>query len=156
MSEKTIFLTPEGRRKLEEELEYLRTVRRQEVAESIHLAKEEGDITENVAYDAAKNEQAFLEGRILLLEAMLENAVIIEGDGSTDKVSLGTRVTVVERGSDKPETYYIVGSAEADPANGRISNESPLGRALMGHQVGEEVAVSTPSGVLHFQILSIE
>lgn len=156
MSEKTIFLTPEGRRKLEEELEYLRTVRRQEVAESIHSAKEEGDIMENAAYDAAKDEQAFLEGRILHLEAMLENAVIIEGNGSTDEVSLGARVTVVERGSDEPETYHIVGSVEVDPADGRISNESPLGRALMGHRVGEEVAVSTPSGVLHFRILSIE
>ncbi|MFB0545963.1 MAG: GreA/GreB family elongation factor, partial [Anaerolineae bacterium] len=119
MSEKTIFLTPEGRRKLEEELEYLRTVRRQEVAESIHSAKEEGDIMENAAYDAAKDEQAFLEGRILHLEAMLENAVIIEGIGSTDEVSLGARVTVVERGSDEPETYHIVGSVEVDPADGR-------------------------------------
>jgi len=155
MAEEAIFLTLEGQRKLEEELEYLRTVRRAEVAERIRSAKEEGDIMENAAYDYAKEEQAFVEGRIQALETTLSKAVIIEG-GSTDEVGLGTRVTVMERGGDTLEAYQIVGSVEADPTKGRISNESPIGKALLGHGVGDEVAVSTPGGVLHFQIVSIE
>jgi transcription elongation factor GreA len=155
MAEEGIFLTLEGQRKLGEELEYLRTVRRAEVAERIQSAKEEGDITENAAYDYAKEEQAFVEGRIQALETTLRRAIIIEG-GSTDEVGLGTRVTVMERGGDTPETYRIVGSVEADPMNGRISNESPIGKALLGHRAGDEVAVSTPGGILHFQIVSIE
>lgn len=156
MTEKPIFLTPEGQRKLEEELEYLRTVRRPEVAHRIHLAKEEGDITENAEYEDAKNEQGFLEGRILTLENMLENAVSIERNESAEEVALGNYVTVQEKGGPQPETYHIVGSAEVDLANGRISNESPVGKALMGHRVGDEVTVETPSGLLHFQIMSIE
>jgi transcription elongation factor GreA len=156
MAEEAIFVTLEGRYKLEEELEYLRTVRRAEVAERIHSAKEEGDIMENAAYDYAKEEQAFVEGRIQALEMTLRKAMIIEGGGSTDEVGLGARVTVMERGGDTPETYQIVGSVEADPTKGRISNESPIGKALLGHGVGDEVAVSTPGGVLHFQIVSIE
>jgi len=155
MAEEKIFVTLEGRHKLEEELEYLRTVRRAEVAERIHSAKEEGDIMENAAYDYAKEEQAFVEGRIQALETTLRKATIIEG-GSTDVVSLGARITVMERGGDTPETYQIVGSVEADPANGRISNESPIGKALLNHRVGDEVAVSTPGGILHFQIVNIE
>jgi len=155
MAEEAIFVTLEGRHKLEEELEYLRTVRRAEVAERIHSAKEAGDIMENAAYDYAKEEQAFVEGRIQGLETTLRRAIIIEG-GSTDEVGLGARVTVMERGGDMPETYQIVGSVEADPTKGRISNESPIGKALLGHGVGEEVAVSTPGGLLHFQIVSIE
>jgi transcription elongation factor GreA len=155
MAKEETFLTLEGRRKLEEELEYLCTVRRAEVAERIRSAKEEGDIMENAAYDYAKEEQAFVEGRIQALETMLKKAVIIEG-GSTDEVDLGAHVTVMERGGDTLETYQIVGSVEADPANGRISNESPIGKALLGHRVSDEVAVSTPGGILHFQIISIE
>jgi len=155
MAEEAIFLTLGGRRKLEEELEYLCTVRRAEVAERIRSAKEEGDITENAAYDYAKEEQAFVEGRIQALETTLSKAILIEG-GSSDEVGLGARVTLVERGGDTPETYQIVGSVEADPTRGRISNESPIGRALLGHGVGDEVAVSTPGGILHFQIVSIE
>ena len=159
MVEKTIFLTEEGRKKLESELEYLRTVRRPEVARRIHAAKEEGDITENAAYEDAKNEQAFLEGRIRTLEHILQNAVLIDEDSPTDAVNLGTRVTILEEGTEKerePETYFIVGSAEVDPANGRISNESPLGQALMGHRVGDVVPVETPEGLLRFRILRIE
>ncbi len=155
MAEEAIFLTLEGRRKLEEELEYLCTVRRAEVAERIQSAKDAGDIMENAAYDYAKEEQAFVEGRIQALETTLRKATIIEGS-STDEVGLGTRVTVMERGGDTPETYQIVGSVEADPANGRISNESPIGKALLSHRVGDEVAVSTPGGILYFQIVSIE
>ena len=155
MAEEEIFLTLEGRCKLEEELEYLCTVRRAEVAKRIQSAKEEGDIMENAAYDYAKEEQAFVEGRIQALETTLRKAVLIKG-GSTDAVNMGTRVTVMERGGDTLETYQIVGSVEADPMSGRISNESPMGKALLGHQVGDEVAVSTPGGVLRFQIVSIE
>ena len=155
MAEEAIFLTLEGRRKLEEELEYLCTVRRAEVAERIQSAKDAGDIMENAAYDYAKEEQAFVEGRIQALETTLRKATIIEGT-STDKVGLGTYVTVVEQGGDTLETYQIVGSVEADPANGRISNESPIGKALLSHRVGDEVAVSTPGGILYFQIVSIE
>jgi len=155
MAEEAIFLTLGGRRKLEEELEYLCTVRRAEIAERIRSAKEEGDITENAAYDYAKEEQAFVEGRIQSLETTLSKAILIEG-GSSDEVGLGARVTLVERGGDTPETYQIVGSVEADPTRGRISNESPIGKALLGHGVGDEVAVSTPGGLLHFQIVSIE
>lgn len=155
MAEEAIFLTLGGRRKLEEELEYLCTVRRAEIAERIRSAKEEGDIMENAAYDYAKEEQAFVEGRIQDLETTLSKAILIEG-GSTDEVGLGARVTLMERGGDTPETYQIVGSVEADPTRGRISNESPIGKALLGHGVGDEVAVSTPGGLLHFQIVSIE
>jgi transcription elongation factor GreA len=155
MAEEEIFLTLEGRRKLEEELEYLCTVRRTEVAKRIQSAKDEGDIMENAAYDYAKEEQAFVEGRIQALETTLRKAILIKG-GSTDVVNLGTRVTVMERGEDTLETYQIVGSVEADPMSGRISNESPMGKALLGHRVGDEIAVSTPGGILRFQIVSIE
>jgi transcription elongation factor GreA len=156
MADKTVFLTPDGRHKLEEELEYLRTVRRQEVARRIHSAKEGGDIMENAEYDDAKNEQAFLEGRILTLETMLKNAVMIAEEGPTDRVRIGARVTVRERDGNAIETYHIVGSAEVDPVAGRISNESPLGKALLGRRPGDEVEVQTPDGPLHFDILSIE
>jgi transcription elongation factor GreA len=156
MEEKSVFLTPEGRRKLQEELEYFTTVRRREVAQRIHSAKEEGDIIENAEYEDAKNEQAFVEGRILTLETMLKNAVIIEDEGPRDEIGLGTRVTVLERDGDSPETYHIVGSAEVDPAAGRISNESPLGKALLGKKSGDEVEVLAPSGLLHFRIIRIE
>ena len=155
MAEKPIFLTPQGRTKLEAELEQLKTVRRSEVAERIHLAKEEGDIMENSAYDEAKNEQAFVEGRILTLEQMLKNAVMIDATRARDSVGLGSYVTVVERGGDDDEMYQIVGSAEADPTRGRISNESPVGRALLGKRVGDEVQVKIPDGVRHLKITEI-
>lgn len=155
MAEKPIFLTPEGRTKLEAELENLRTVRRAQVAEAIHSAKEEGDIMENSAYDEAKNEQAFVEGRIMTIEQMLKNAVIIESNRAFDSVGIGAYVTVVERGGDDDEVYQIVGSAEADPAKGRISNESPVGRALLGKHVGDEVKVPIPDGVRYLRIEDI-
>jgi len=154
MADKSIFLTPEGKRKLEAELEYLCSVRRREVAERIHAAKEGGDIMESAGYEAAKNEQAFLEGRILSLEAILKNAVVIDDEGPSDEVRFGSYVTVRERGGEE-ETLRIVGSAEVDPINGLISNESPLGMALLGHRVGEEVAVQTPSGPRYFEIVRI-
>ena len=154
MSEPT-FLTREGYQKLEQDLHHLRTVRRQEVARRLHQALAEGDILENAELEDARNEQAFVEGRILMLEGMLSNVVIIEEEGPRETVGLGSRVTVVE-GDGPPETYHIVGSAEADPAKGLISNVSPLGRALMGRKVGEEAVVSAPDGVLVFEIVGIQ
>ena len=154
MEEQT-FLTREGYRKLQEELEYLRTTRRQQVAERLHQALMEGELLENAELEDARNEQSFVEGRILTLEMMLSNAVIIEGEVSHEQVGIGSRVTVQE-GDGPEETYHIVGSAEADPATGSISNVSPLGRALMGRRVGETAEVMAPAGVLRFKVLRIE
>ncbi|MFQ5577833.1 MAG: transcription elongation factor GreA [Anaerolineae bacterium] len=156
MVTKPVYLTPEGKQKLEEELHYLRTVRRTEVAAEIQAAKEEGDLNENSAYDEAKSAQAFLEGRIQTLEAQLREAVVIEHAGNTDKVSMGSTVTVVEQGQDTPETYKIVGSAESNPANGSISNESPIGSALLGQKVGVVVTAKTPGGNVTLKITKIE
>ena len=156
MADKQIFLTPEGRAKLEAELEELRTNRRAEVAEAIHSAKEEGDIMENSAYDEAKNEQAFVEGRIMTIEQMLKNAVMIDKRRTNgDIVGVGSFVTVIERGTRDDDTYQIVGSAEADPLRGRISNESPVGRALLGKRVGDEVQVRIPDGMRHLKVMEI-
>jgi transcription elongation factor GreA len=149
------FLTREGYERLQQELAYLRLVRRSEVAEHIRVAKEEGDLSENAGYDAAKEEQAFVEGRILTLEAILKNVQIIENNGHSDKVILGCKVTVQEDGYES-ETFRIVGSAEANPGEGRISNESPLGQALLGRRVNEVVEVNTPGGVTAFTILDLE
>jgi transcription elongation factor GreA len=149
------FLTREGYQKLKEELEYLKTVRRVEVAQAIHDAKIDGDVMENAGYDEAKRQQAFLEGRIMTVEALLKNAVLIEANGGTDTVVLGSRVTVVEPGSE-PETYSIVGSAEANPGLGRISNESPLGKALIGHKPGDKVTFQAPGGSVEIKVVSIE
>ncbi len=155
MSEQPIYVTRDGLKKLEEELEHLRTVKRAQVAQRLHDAMGEGDIDENAEYDDAKNEQSFVEGRILTLEGMIKNAVIIQAEGKRrDQVALGSTITVSEDGGE-PETYHLVGSAEADPRQGRISNESPLGRALLGKRVGEKVTISAPAGTLSFQILSI-
>ncbi len=155
MAAQTTFLTPEGLKKLEEELEYFRTVRRQEVAQRLRAVLEEQDILENAEYEDAKNEQAFVEGRILTLEEILKNVAIIEEGGPTDRVGIGSRVTVVEEDGE-PETYHIVGSVEADPKRGRVSNQSPLGRALLGHRVGDEVIVNVPDGILRFRITAIQ
>jgi len=155
MAEKQIFLTPEGRTKLEAELDNLKTVRRSQVAEAIHSAKEEGDIMENSAYDEAKNEQAFVEGRIMTIEQMLKNAVMIDEIRATGIVGIGSIVSVIERGDRDGEEYQIVGSAEADPTKGRISNESPVGRALLGKRVNDEVQVKIPDGVRHLKITEI-
>lgn len=150
-----IFLTQEGYEKLDQELQYLRTVRRQEVARRLHQALAEGDILENAELEDARNEQAFVEGRILQLENMVRNATIIEEAGPREAVGVGSRVTVVE-GDGPPEQYHIVGSAEADPTKGLISNESPLGRALLGQKVGDKAVVNAPDGVLVFEIVGIE
>ena len=154
MSEQT-FLTREGLKRLEEELNYLRTTRRTQVAERLHDAQEDGELIENAEYEDAKNEQAFLEGKILSLEAILSDAVIIENDGPVGVVNLGSKVTVKENGG-KPEIYMLVGAAEANPREGRISNESPLGRALLGRRAGDEVKVNAPAGTLSFHVVSID
>ena len=156
MVEKTVPLTKEGLAKLEQELEHLRTVKRQEVADRIHQAKELASTQNNAEYDDAKNEQAFVEGRILTLEHLIQNAAIIDEQEAhnTSVVRLGSNVTVVgEKG--KKEHYTIVGSAEAKPSEGRISNESPVGRALLGKRVGAEVLVNVPAGVLRFTVTEI-
>ena len=150
-----VLLTPEGREKLRAELEYLRTVKRPQIAEQLRQSLDGGDLTENIGYEDAKHEQSFVEGRILTLETLLQRAVIVECDQTSATVSFGSRVTVMERGG-REESFQIVGSAEVDPGEGRISNESPLGRALLDRGVGEEVAVEAPDGVLHFRILDIQ
>jgi transcription elongation factor GreA len=155
MTNQETFLTPEGYQKLEEELALLKTVRRPEIAAAIHEAKMDGDVTENAGYEEAKRQQAFLEGRIITVETMLKNAVLIETDGPSDTVVLGSRVTVVEDGFD-PESYTIVGSAEANPGDGRISNESPLGKALIGRKVGDMVTFKTPGGLAEMKLIRIE
>ena len=155
MNKQPTFLTNEGYQKLEQELDHLRTVRRQEVAHRLHHALAEGDLLENAELEDARNEQAFVEGRILTLEGMLRNAAIIEEDGPHETVGLGSHVTVIE-GDEQPETYHIVGSAEADPAKGLISNESPLGRALMGRRVDETAEVNAPDGPLVVKIVGIQ
>jgi transcription elongation factor GreA len=155
MDKQPTFLTREGYKKLDKELKHLRTVRRQEVARRLNRALEEGDILENAELEDARNEQAFVEGRILTLERMLANTIIIENKGPRETVGIGGHVTIVE-GDGPPETYHIVGSAEADPMQGMISNESPLGRALMGQKAGEKIEVNAPDGVLVFEIVKIE
>ena len=154
MEDKPTYLTAEGKRKLEEELEFLRTVRRHEVAKLIQDAKEGGDITENAGYDEAKNEQAFVEGRILTLEALLARVSVIEESSSAGKVTIGSTVTLQERDGE-PESFQIVGSAEADPTRGRISDESPLGKSLLGHRAGDHVMVHAPDGPREVAIVEV-
>ena len=151
------YLTPEGFDELEKRLRYLTQVRRAEVAERLHLAVAEGgDLTENAEYEDAKNEQAFVEGEIQRLEMILNNAEVIENSGAGDEVTLGSRVTVTEKGSRETEVYQIVGSAEARPGEGRISAGSPLGKALLGAKVRQRVTVQAPDGNIVFTIKSIE
>jgi len=155
MTTQPTFVTQEGYQKLEVELDFLRTTRRKEVANRLHQALTEGDILENAELEDARNEQAFVEGRILALEQMLGTAVIIDScNSSREIVGLGCTVTIAE-GDEPAETYLIVGSAEADPASGHISNESPLGRALLGKKVGDIAAVHAPAGILAFKIIEI-
>lgn len=156
MAQKEVFLTPEGLEKLKAELDYLRSVRRQQVADQIHRAKELGGTVDNAEYDDAKNEQAFVEGRILTLEKMIKNAIIIQEEKApSSAVKLGSKVTVRSKDGGK-ELYTIVGSAEANPSEGKISNESPVGHALMGKRVGDEVEVHAPVGARKLKIVAIE
>lgn len=154
MSEQFVYLTQEGYAKLDAELNHLRKVRRREVAQRLHEALSEGDLLENAELEAARNEQAFVEGRILELVDMLSRAEIITEEDPDGIVRLGSHVTVVE-GDGPRETYHIIGSAEADPSEGKVSYESPLGKALMGHEVGDEVVVHTPGGELVFTVVEI-
>jgi transcription elongation factor GreA len=149
------YLTRQGYEKLQEELEHLRTIKRQEVANRLHEAMEGGELIEDAEYEAAKNEQAFVEGRIQELEVLLANARVIEEAGKKDIVQIGAKVTIQEDDND-PEIYTIVGPAEANPREGRISNESPLGRALMDHGNGYKVTVEAPGGSFTVRILKVE
>ena len=153
---KQFIMTYEGVKKLEEELEYLKTVKRKEITEKIKVALGYGDLSENSEYDEAKNDQAFTEGRILKLENMLKNAVVVdESELPNDVVSVGTIVKVKDYDFDEEVEYSIVGSAEADPMNFKISNESPVGSALVGKKVGDIVEVAVPDGVNKFEVLGI-
>ncbi|WP_339228226.1 transcription elongation factor GreA [Oceanobacillus sp. FSL K6-2867] len=155
--EKSYYMTQEGKDKLEKELHYLKTDRRQEVVERIKVARDFGDLSENSEYDAAKDDQAFVEQRITQVEKMIRNAVIIENDNDNpDIVSLGKTVTFVELPDGDEETYTIVGSAEADPFEGKISNDSPMAKSLLGHEIGTEVAVATPGGDIQVKITKVE
>jgi len=155
MPERT-YLTAEGLAKLEAELEYLRTVRRQEVAARIQRATEIGGTVDNAEYDEAKNEQAFIEGRILTLENIINNAIIIpEKPKNSGVVQVGSTVTVLTD-KNKKEKFIIVGSTETDPSKGKISNVSPIGKALLGKRVGEEAEVRIPAGKIRFKIVSID
>lgn len=149
------FLTRQGYQKLQEELEYLRTIKRQEVANRLHEAMEGGELIEDAEYEAAKNEQAFVEGRIQELEMLLANARVIDETGKMEVVQVAARVTIQEDGND-PEVYTIVGPAEANPREGKISNESPLGRALLDHRAGDNVKVEAPAGAFSVRILKVE
>jgi len=150
-----VYLTAEGVENLRQELDHLVNVKRPALAKRLRRAIQQGDLWENADYITAKEEQAFLEGRIQQLEAMLHNVVIIQENGPTDEVALGSHVTVVEEGAEEPETFHIVGPAEADPVNGKVSNESPLGRVLLGHRVGDVVTVDAPGGEIVFRITTI-
>ncbi len=157
MSEKETLLTPSGLQKLEEELEYLRTVKRKEVAERIKTAISYGDISENSEYEDAKNEQAFIEGRIITLEKMLRNArVINESEVDTHVVSVGSTIKLKDMEFGDIVEYTIVGSAEADPIENKISNESPVGHALLGRAIGDIVDVNVPAGMIQYEILDIK
>lgn len=157
MAEKQIMLTLEGLKKLEQKLEHLKTVRRTDVAERIKQAIEFGDISENSEYEDAKNEQAFIEGEIMTLEKMLRNSKIIEeSDIGTDVVSIGCIVRLKDLEFDEDLEYVIVGSAEADPTEFKISNESPVGQAILGQKVGSVVEVNVPAGVLKYEVLEIK
>ncbi len=156
MTQKETYLTSEGLKKLQEELNNLRNVRRKEVATRIQDAKEVGGTVDNADYDEAKNEQAFIEGRILTLENMIDSATVIpDRQRPSGKISIGAKVSVVGD-SGKKEQYVLVGSTEASPLEGRISNESPVGRALLGHKVGDKVEVKTPAGVIKLKIVDVK
>ena len=155
MTQKPVFLTKEGLKKLQEELEYLHTVRRAEVAERIQKAKELGSTQNNAEFDDAKNEQAFVEGRILTLETMIKNAEMISHKDSSSAVQVGSKVTVMDSGGEKQQ-FTIVGITEAKPVEGKISNESPIGRALLGKRRGDQVEVNAPAGKLKFTVVQIE
>lgn len=150
------YLTPEGKRKLEEELNQLKTEERSELAARLKHAISMGDLSENADYHKAKEDQGFLEGRIQEIEAILKNSEVIEEQSSYEEVAMGAKITIQEEGY-PPETYHLVGRKEANPRNGKISHESPIGKALMGHKVGDVVKVELPNNnTTEFEILAIE
>ncbi|MDL1900175.1 transcription elongation factor GreA [Anaerolineae bacterium CFX9] len=151
----TVYLTTEGKDDLERELDVLINVKRPELARKLTEAVAQGDLKENADYHDAKEQQAFIEGRIKYIETILKTAVVVENNGNTDVVSIGSQVTIVEDGSTEEETYTIVGAAEANPSEGKISNASPIGSALLGKSKGAKVKVSTPAGELSFKIKRI-
>lgn len=153
---KPILLTDEGLKKLENELEELKTIKRKEISEKIKVALSFGDLSENSEYDEAKNEQAIIESRIATIEAMLKNVKVLdEEEISTETVNVGSRVKVRDLEFNEDVSYIIVGSTEADPASGKISDESPIGKGLLGHKAGDMIEVEAPAGLLKFEILSI-
>lgn len=157
MPQRPVYLTPEGYARLQAEYDHLVKARRQEVARRLHAALEEGELIENGELEEARREQAFVEGKIAELEEQLRHAVIIDApQGEVGTVALGSRVTVQEDGADAVEVYHIVGFAEADPRAGKISNESPLGKALLGKRAGEQAVVHAPAGDIVFHILKVE
>lgn len=156
MADKSVMLTADGLKKLQEKLDYLKGERRKEVAERLKAAIALGDLSENSEYDDAKNEQAFLEGEILELEESIRNARIIEASSDSNTVSLGCQVVLKDIEFDEIDTYMIVGSTEADPDNGKISNESPVGLAIMGQSVGSVVDVVVGDNIIQYQILEIK
>ncbi len=156
IDENIVYVTEEGMQKLKDELEHLKKVKRAEISERLQEAIAQGDLSENADYEYAKQEQAFLEGRILDLEDSLRRAKLITNDGASDRVRVGSTVTVVDVEADNgEETYRIVGVQEADPANGYISNESPFGKALLGAKKGQVVSVETPAGGIELKIKKI-
>ena len=154
--QKQVLLTNEGLRKLEDELDFLKTVRRKEIAEKIKVALSFGDLSENSEYDEAKNEQAMVESRIVTIEAMLKNVKLIdENEINTEIIHVGSRAKVKNLSSDRESTYKIVGSNEANPLEGRISDESPVGKALLGKKPGDKITVETPGGTIVYEVLEI-
>ena len=154
---KEVILTPEGYKKLQQEIEYLSNDKRREVADRIRIAREFGDISENAEYDDAKNEQALLEHRIATLEERLRDArVINKKDVAKDVVSVGSKVKLRDVAAKQTVEYYIVGSAEANPSQNKLSNESPVGKAIIGHKKGETVEVTAPRGSMKYKILEIK
>jgi transcription elongation factor GreA len=151
----TSFLTREGYEKLQEELDMLRSSKRQEIANRLHEAMEGGELIENAEYEAAKNEQAFVEGRIKELEILLATARVISETEKAEAIQIGSKVTIQED-ANEPEMYTIVGAAEANPRGGRISNESPLGRALLNRKVGDQVQVDAPAGSFVVTVVKVE
>ena len=152
---KKIILTHEGLENLEQELQDLKVVRRKDVAAKIKEARGQGDLSENAEYDAAKEEQAEIEARIVIIENMLRNAEVIDSGNVTDTVSIGNTIKIFDAEFEEEIEYTLVGSAEADPFNGKISNESPIGAAIIGHKVGDTIEVDTPDGTISLKILEI-
>ena len=154
-AEKKVILTEEGKKKLEDELNDLKLVRRREIAEKIKDARGQGDLSENAEYDAAREEQAKIEARIEELEQKLRNVKVIETDANKNRISLGSQVKLLDMEFQEEVIFMIVGSTESDPSNGKISNESPLGNALIGHKTGDTVDVNSPDGIIKYKVIEI-